>query len=43
MEVKKKQKGIIGKSITAGPADIKTFFVQFPALFVANVPEFPEV
>ncbi len=43
MQVKKKQKCIIGESITAGSADIKTFFVQFLALFIADVSKLPEV
>ncbi len=43
MQVKKKQKCIIGESVTAGPADVKTFFVQLAALFIADVTKLSEV
>ena len=36
MQIKEKQEGVIGESITAGPANIKTFFIQLFALFVAR-------
>ena len=43
MQIKKKKKRIIGESIAAGPADIKTFFVQLLALFITDVSKLSEV
>ena len=43
MQIKKEKKRIVGESVAAGPANVKTFFVQLLALFIRDVSKVSEV